>query len=340
MAARLHFAGNITYHLRKNLMDTASNADSFRPAGQPAFRFAAETALIRLFRSVIPRLPWTVLYAVGDLLGLLFYHAAGQRRRVAFQNLELALGDRFSPAQREALALRSCQHVVKTMLEFVRLPELSTADLTARVPFTGAEQLEAALNAGKGAILITPHLGNWEFMAARVSAAGFPLTVVGRDAANPAVAEFVSWLRTSAGTRVLPKRQSLRNVLAVLRENEVLGILPDQHAGEGGVVHPFFGVPTPMHAIPALLARRTGAPLVAGAATRDRRNRLQLTLLPPLYAPRTDDRKRDVDQCLRQVIQVMEQLIRAHPDQWLWIHKRWRPESDGRSGSKKETTPG
>jgi KDO2-lipid IV(A) lauroyltransferase len=131
------------------------------------------------------------LYALGDALGGLYYLAAGERRNVARQNIALAFGRRFTPAQRDALARQSCRHVLKTMLEFLRLPELSPEALAARVPLTGAEHLRESLARGRGVILLTPHLGNWEYMAARVAVAGFPLTVVGRDAANPVVAQLL-----------------------------------------------------------------------------------------------------------------------------------------------------
>ena len=287
-------------------------------------RFRAETFLVRLVRAGVPRVPWVVLYGVGEVSGLLLYWAARGRRHIAVRNLTLALGSRHTPAQREVLARRSCQHLVKTLLEFVRLPELSPDELCARVSLIGADHLAEALSHGKGAILVTPHLGNWEYMASRIARAGFPLIVIGRDAGNPTVAREVAALRASGGAGVLGKMQSLRRAVSTLRENSLVGILPDQHAGMVGVLMEFFGERTPMHPIAALLARRFGCPICPGSATRNENNELTLRLDPPLWAPQTDDRKADVMTCMGDLIDAMERQIRQHPDQYLWIHKRFR----------------
>jgi len=284
--------------------------------------------LVRFARSVVPRLPWATLYALGDLAGAALYHAAGGRRQVAMHNLAVALGDRFTPSQRQVLARRSCQHLLKTLLEFVRLPELTADELRARVPLVGAEHLSAGLAAGRGLILVTPHLGNWEYMAARVALEGFPLSVIGRDSANPAVAREVTTLRRSGGVEVLSKARSLRQALNALQENRILGILPDQHAGVSGMPLEFFGRRTPMHPIPALLARRTGASLLAGCATRNAKNELCAVIGPPLRVSRTADRKTDVAVGMRELVDAMERQIRRHPDQWLWMHKRFRDSDE------------
>jgi KDO2-lipid IV(A) lauroyltransferase len=277
---------------------------------------------------VVPRLPWAVVYALGDIAGAALYHAADGRRQVAVHNLTAALGSRFTPSQRQVLARRSCQHLLKTLLEFVRLPELTADELRTRVPLVGAEHLAAGLSSGRGVILVTPHLGNWEYLAARVALAGFPLSVIGRDSANPAVAREVTALRRSGGVEVLSKARSLRQALNALQNNRILGILPDQHAGVSGMLLEFFGRRTPVHPIPALLARRTGAPLVVGCAARNAKNELRAVLEPPLLAPRTADRKADVAACMREMVDAMERQIRRHPDQWLWMHKRFRDSDE------------
>jgi KDO2-lipid IV(A) lauroyltransferase len=250
-------------------------------------------------------------------------------RRVARANLQRAFGATRSPAEIERMARRSVQHLGRTLIEFLQMPYWRDGEIERRVELKGTEHLDTALGQGRGVIGVTAHYGNWELLGARLGWAGYPLHVIVRDADDPATNALVDRIRGGWGYRVIPRRDGLRPALACLRRGELLALLLDQNAMTGAAFVDFFGYPAATAIGPAILARRTGAVLLPAFDRRLPDGRHLTEIFPPVSWEGLDD-----DSAIRgmtaRLTRAIETQIRIEPEQWLWIHDRWklRPEAE------------
>jgi len=243
-------------------------------------------------------------------------------REVARRNLRAAFG--WPEPRVEAVARQVFRNLGKSLVEFLRLPALSPAELLDLCQLEGLEYLRAGLAAGRGVLIITAHYGNWELIAARLVLEGERLSVVARDADDGATHRFITRLREGCGYRVIPRRAAPRAVLEALRRNEVVAILVDQNTTQGGQFVPFFGRTAATATGPAVLALRTEAALLPGFCVRLPDDRHVGRLEPPVTPFRTGDREADVVELTAHLTRLIEAQVRADPAQWLWIHDRWR----------------
>lgn len=290
-------------------------------------------------RSLLWSLRWVpdrALLGFGSALGRLFYVSLHRYRRVARRNLRRTFGaigpgaSAWSDEEIERMVRLSFRHCGQTLAEFMAMPYRSSAEIERRVELRGAHHLDAALARGRGAILVTAHYGNWELMAARIVGAGYPLSVIARDVDDPATNALINWIRRGCGYEVISRRRATRPALECLRRNELLGILLDQNTVSGEVYVDFFGRPAATAPGPAILALRTGAPLIPLFARRQEDGSHVVQLQPPLDWVATGDRDQDVVRITAQLTQAIERQIRAEPAQWFWIHNRWKKQK-GRS---------
>jgi KDO2-lipid IV(A) lauroyltransferase len=186
----------------------------------------------------------------------------------------------------------------------------------------GFEFLEQQLSAGTGVLLVTAHFGNWERLAQYITAKGLKLNVIARDANDAKLNELVNRKRREQGVDVFSRGSAARDVLASLKRNEIVGILPDQNTWE--LYIPFFGFPAGTVAGPAVFHLRTGAPIVFAFCREQPDGKYLLEC--DLYSPpeRSGDRDADVAKIMSDVNERIEQAVRAHPEQWLWMHDRWK----------------
>jgi KDO2-lipid IV(A) lauroyltransferase len=268
-------------------------------------------------------LPLRSLQALGNAMGSLLFRLLKPRREIALANLERVFGDRYDRRERERIINFSVRNMAKTMLELLKAGWLSEEQLREFVQIRGEEHLRQAVERGKGVVVITGHFGNWELLAATVGRLGYDLAVIARDANDQNTANIINRAREAAVAEVLP-RESVREMLRVLREGKILGILPDQHTERGGIWLPFMGHLACTAPGPATLAQRTGSPIVPAFARRTEDDRLDLYFLPPIEVPDTGDRQQDIRTATRLINDALSAEIMAHPEQWIWMHRRWR----------------
>ena len=265
----------------------------------------------------------------GAWLGLGLYAALGARRGIATNNVRLALG--VSRARANQIARRALMNFGMTYAEFMHLRVASREEIRAYSWIEGLEHVESGFAAGRGAILLTAHLGNWEVMGAR-AAQEFPLTVVARPTENAGVQGYIDRVRAASGIGVISKFDNGRAPLRVLKNNETLGILPDQHAGREGLSLPMFGQPTRVWDAIARLALLSGARVVPAFGVRRypflADGRIVAQVSPGWNVEKSSDKNAAILQGTRRTIEELERVIAANPDQWLWMHRRWR-EKDG-----------
>lgn len=284
--------------------------------------FAGRVALLGL-HWLAKRMPLPVLYRVAERLGKLAYRLSRRYRTVAERNLQMAYGESLSDEERSRLVEQVFIHFAKSLMEFLVGDGLTPNDLHRRVTLVGEEHLQWCLRQGKGTLIITAHYGNWEIAARYLTQCrGYVLNVVARDADDSATTVLVNRIRELGGYRVIPRGQAARPVLQALKRNELVALLPDQNAGD--VFVPFFGRLAGTVAGPALLALRSGAPLLPVFCTRQPDNTYLFEMLPPLVVQPSGDKERDVREIMARITALIEQQIRKHPSQWLWLHNRWK----------------
>jgi KDO2-lipid IV(A) lauroyltransferase len=290
-----------------------------------AARLAALVA--RGVGGALGRLPIPVAHRVGRALGLLAYAVLRGRRRVAEDNLARVFGT-LPTAERRALAVRCFRELGATAIECCRLFFGAPAPLLARVRVRGIEHIRAAMAEGRGAFYLTGHFGNWELLAAAHVLAGYRLSVVARPLDNPYLDDVVARARERSGLRVIGKREAVRGVRAALARGECVGILLDQDAGRAGVFVPFLGHPASTSRSLAVLALKTRAPVVPAFLHRLPDGGHELILEPAIPLVTSGDLEADIAANTARFTAVLERHIRLRPEQWFWVHRRWktRPE--------------
>ena len=282
----------------------------------------ARNALWVLF-VILRRVPWKPALAWGTMTGTLAYHLSARYRNVADKNLKIAYGDSLTEHQRQGLIKRVFQHFTRAMLvEFLKGSDMTFAELQDRVKLDSMEPLEAAEARGRGVIIIAAHLGNWEWSAKYLAMAGHPIMVIARQSEDEKFNALTDRIRGNDGNTVHPRGESPRALLKTLRDNGRIAIVPDQKSED--VFVPFFGKLAGTVAGPAVLALKTGATLLPIFCPRQPDGIYKIIMGPAIVADPTGDRDADVQRIMAHLTKVIEDIVRQYPDQWLWLHDRWR----------------
>jgi Kdo2-lipid IVA lauroyltransferase/acyltransferase len=247
------------------------------------------------------------------------------RRGLVDANLRAVFGDTLTAAERRRIRKLAIANATKTMFELVKLRWMTAEDLKREVSIEGEEYIRAAREKGKGVIFITAHFGNWEYAGAYLSVLGYPINVIARDANDAFTRDLINSARESKGIHVFGRRDA-RPLLRSLRDNECLAILPDQHAAEAAVRVEFLGRPADTATGPTTFALRTGAAVVAGVAIREPNDHIHMVVGPEVEITDTGDYQQDIIINTQRINDVLGEHILAHPEQWLWLHDRWKAE--------------
>lgn len=245
-------------------------------------------------------------------------YGLGIRRQVAAENLQRVYPG-MPPKQRKQLLKRVYLNLGLSAAELYLLPEKQLISCTS---INGRENLEAALALGKGVILATAHLGNWE-AARTLPLFGIPLAAVVQKQHNHLFDAYNNALRTRQGVRLIDQRHGLKELLACLRQNMVVTILTDQNAGPEGLILEFLGHPAPHWKGAAKISLRYKAPIVPGYALRNPEGGIRICFEPMIHHPELSDSTENQLLLLKEINAVTERYIRQNPEQWLWLHRRW-----------------
>lgn len=277
-------------------------------------------------------LPRPLARAVGIAIARLVYMLHGRLRRVGLRNLELALPEK-TAAERRRILRRLFVHLGRQLAEFCLLPRY-TKDNVGRVAiYDGFENYEEARRRGKGVIFLTAHLGGWELGSFVHSLHGHPLHIVVRPLDNPYVGRLVDAYRTRHGNTTFGKQDFARGLLSALHAGETVGILMDQNiTPPQGVFVDFFGIPACTASGPARVALRTGCAVVPAFTIWDEElGKYRIRFDAPLKLARSGDDDADAVANTALFNQAIEQCARRYPDQWLWVHRRWKTRPEGES---------
>lgn len=282
---------------------------------------------------VLRSLPLRLALPAAELAGLACGTLVSKWRDVSEINLKRALPE-LDTAARRRIRNGVFRNLGRVALALAKLPTWSEHTIRRNVDFQGLEHFRAAEEKGRGVLLLTAHLGNWELGALAHGAVVGPISVLVRPINNPLVDRLVETRRSAHGNSVIAKRSSARVVLRILSSGGTIGILADQNAmPEEAVFVEFFGMPAAAHKGFAQMALRSGAAVVPAIALWDRASRRHVvTYGPEIETVRSGAADRDIETNTQRYQTALEGLIRANPDQWLWIHRRWKTQSAARAG--------
>jgi Kdo2-lipid IVA lauroyltransferase/acyltransferase len=289
-----------------------------------------EYATARLLFSGLALLPRPLAIRVGCAMAHIAYLVSWKLRRIGELNLELAFPE-MGQRERGRLLRDSIVNLGRHVGEFSRFSTVTAETLRKTIHCEGLENLDAARALGRGVIMITGHLGAWEMISFALSAFGYPFNFLVRRIENPAIERLIENTRTRFGNRTIDKRSAARSMLTTLRMGGMLGLLVDINVvRDKGIFVDFFGVPASTTFIAAKLALRTGAAVVPiFAPWEDRQQRFVMYIGAPLAIERTGDEQKDIRRLTSMFTNTVEDYVRRYPDQWLWIHKRWRTRPAG-----------
>ena len=267
----------------------------------------------------VARIPHRKIAGLGKLLGLVLYNVDLRHRRIVRRNLKFAFPE-WTWNQVHRVARKVFQHFGITVLEIFQISCSSLEEVLAKAHrIEGIEHLNRLQN---GALLISAHLGNWEISAQYVSAMGkAPFVAVARKIRFKPFERWLNRLRTRFGGELIDKKGALPKMREALRQGKILGVLIDQ-GGEAATAK-FFGHDVQAHAAVALLAMRCQKPVIPSFCVREP-NGFRIILEPPLVLQRTNDLRADIESNIQLMMDAVEQAIRSYPDQWFWLHKRWK----------------
>jgi len=278
-------------------------------------------------------LPRPLARAAGAALGWLVYVALGRLRRVGRRNLEMAFPEK-NDTQRGDILRGVYRSLGWQLAEFCRMQRYSLEKAGKFIRYEGLENYLSARAKGKGVFVLTGHLGAWELSSFYHSLAGYPMSMVIRRLDNPLVDAFVNRIRSLHGNRVIHKDDFARGLLTAMQQGETVGILMDTNmTPPQGIFVPFFGVPACTASGLARVALRSEAAVLPGFLVWERtEQRYVLHFGPELELIRSGNAAENIVANTALFTATIENYVRRYPDQWLWVHRRWKTRPAGEGG--------
>ena len=291
-------------------------------------RELAEYAAFRSAVTALGAIPLATAQRVAARLARAIFDRGGKRVHYVLTNLGIAFPE-LPEAERVRIGRESYVSLAFSLIDVARGRSWTADDLRARFEIEGLEIADAVLGAGKGAVAVTLHIGSFEIMARAVPAYGIPVTVVGRPIGNRLLRDELSRQRTSTGAELLLHRNVLPRMLRAVKQGRAVAVLNDQYARRSrGTFVPFLGARASTSLGVAVLALRTGAPVVPVYSTRVGPDHHRMVIRPPLMTPDTGDRRKDAELLTALCNDALGEIIRTHPEQWMWGHRRFRHSPD------------
>lgn len=289
---------------------------------------------VRMLVSFAQMLTIEQSYALAGFLAWVLYHVDERHRKVGLENLAMAFGDRYTPAERDRIVREVYRHFCCMLMEILHTPRrMHLTNYRDHVELVGHEPiLDQMITGGRPMIFLSGHYGNWELAGYVFGLFGFPTVSVARTLDNPYLDRYLRSFRERTGQSLIPKTGGFDQMVEVLRSGQVLSFLADQDAGQRGLYVDFFGRPASTHKAIALLAIEHRAPVVVGIARRIGPGfryeiRCEDIIDPADLAGSADD----IRLLTQRFTSALERLIRQDPTQYLWLHRRWKHQPKSKS---------
>ncbi len=272
--------------------------------------------------------PRETMLRLGDALGLLWFALDAKHRRLALSNLRLALGAEKTEAELRSIRFKSFMHLGRIVMDLARAWDITAADIDRYFVFEGEENIREALAMGKGVVAISAHFGNWELMGGHALRHG-RAHVMAKKIHNPHIDELIRKRRLEKGIVPIDVTETSLKIFKALRANEPVAFLMDQSAPSGqGIEVDFFGHPASTYTGPAAVAIMAGCPVFTFLSIVLPDGRTKISYGKIMKLVRTGDFQEDLAANTRMFTKAIEDFIRQAPEQWLWVHDRWKKRRD------------
>ncbi|MDP2982118.1 MAG: lysophospholipid acyltransferase family protein [Candidatus Latescibacter sp.] len=283
-----------------------------------------------LLSALFNALPEKWVYALVRVIGLFVFHVVRLRRGVTLENLRNSFGRELSEAELEKIAESSYINIGMTFTEMLFFQRL-LGQIRERMDMTETSLLARTFEKGRGVILVSGHFGNWELNSAGISKIGYPLTVVAKKQSNPLVDAYINRNRQTENLQLVSTGAPAKQVIRALRNREIVGLISDQDAGKNGIFVDFFGRKASTPRGGGELALKYDIPILAMATVRTAPGRYKFLVREVRI--HSDD---TVETLTQRYTAILEDIIRGHPEQYFWMHRRWKTQPskpvDGRKG--------
>ncbi|MCL6120733.1 MAG: lysophospholipid acyltransferase family protein [Deltaproteobacteria bacterium] len=292
----------------------------------------SEYVLVYSFYAFLNILPQDLSLKIGRFLGLLFYKIDKKHRKHTLNNLKIAFPTK-TENELTDIAIKFYKNLGMVFVEIFRLNKYKESNIDDFVEYD-FDQINN-IYGGQGILLLTAHFGNWELLAKTFGLKGYKGNVLARPLDNPYIEKILYDLRTASGNKVIYNRENaVKNIIKALNEKEIVGFLPDENASKRiGVFVDFFGVKACTMPGMANIAAKTKLPVIPAFIVRIKGkggnySKHRLIIEPPLDIKYTGDRKTDTMNILKLFNEKIEDIIKQYPEQWFWIHNRWKTRPD------------
>ncbi len=295
----------------------------------PSFRHRIEYRLAKGLVDLLCWMPHRVARACCALLAALSYRLWPRLRRVGMFNLRLAFPE-WSDRERRRVLRGLFRNLGRMLADFAHFPRLNRQNIEQYIIYDGFETYAQARDQGKGLLFLTAHFGNWELSSFAHGVYGYPCNFIVRELDNPLLDAFINHNRCLSGGRAIEKRDAAREILRAFHRGEAVGILADQNMlSAEGVFVDFLGRAACTTTAPARFARKAGVPIVFGLAIWDEKLQKYRLRFDPVEWIRREDAEEEIRVNTANFTRLIEEYVRRYPDQWLWVHRRWKTRPPG-----------
>lgn len=282
--------------------------------------------LIYIVVLLISFIPFPVGQFIGKILGSFLALVPVKRMSISLENIERSLDDSIAGDKAKKLNRQVFIHFGQVLFEVPHILRLNNRNLNKYVKFVGEDTLLKAIEKKKGVFVLTGHFGNWELMSVAIDIRFEPQqAIVARNLDYPPLDRLITHLRSRFGTEVIPKQRAMRRVMKAIREKKIVGILLDQNVDwYEGVFVKFLGRWACTNKGLALMALKTGAPVVPAFPVRKEDGRYHVIFENEIELVRTGDQAKDIEQNTALFTDIIETYIRRYPDRYFWFHRRWK----------------
>lgn len=293
------------------------------------FRHRIEFAVADGLLKFLGWLPHSIARAICEILAILSYAFWPRLRSVGLYNLKLAFPE-WDDRERRRVLRGEFRNLGRMLADFAYFPRLNRQNIERLIIYDGFENYDEARKQGKGVLYLTAHFGNWELGSFAHGVYGYPCNFIVREMDNPCLDQLINGYRCASGGRAIEKREFARQVLAAFGRGEAVGVLIDQNMLPGeGIFVDFFGRPASTTTGPARVVRKTGVPIILGLVIWDAKLKKYRLRFDRIDWIERADPEEEIAVNTANFTQRIEQYIRRYPDQWLWVHRRWKTRPDG-----------
>lgn len=287
------------------------------------FQHYLEYVGYRLLEELVSRMPARLILPAANGLAFFVYKILRIRRQVSLENLETAFPEK-TLSERERIAYQSYRHFILLIFEFWKLWRWDLQEIQNMVDSRSDDLIRQLTTENRGTMVLAAHFGNWEIGAAYLTAFWRPFLVIQKRQYNRLVDRRMAELRKRWGMEIIYSRGAVRKAIHSLKNGHSLALLVDQDSGPRGVFVPFFGKMASTAPGAAIMHLKTGAPMVVGSVIRIAPFRYQLKLVPVSYRGPMKIQRENIEKITRSFTAVIESQVRQHPEQYFWMHKRWK----------------